>query len=65
MPTEYAFAAEACEALSIDRSTLTRWVTSGRIKPADKAPGLRGPYMFTRDEVQRVKDERDATRAAS
>ena len=30
--------ADACEALSIDRSTLSRWVQLGRIAPAMKAP---------------------------
>lgn len=48
--------AEAVEQLNIDRSTLTRWVVSGRIKPAHKNPGLRGAYVFDAAEVQRVRD---------
>lgn len=47
--------AEAVEQLNIDRSTLTRWVASGRIQPAQKLPGLRGAYLFNADEVERVK----------
>ena len=41
--------------LDIDRSTLTRWVTAGRIVPAFKAPGLRGAYFFTPDEIDRAR----------
>jgi len=47
--------ADACETLNIDRSTLSRWVASGRISPATKLPGIRGPFLFTRAEVERVK----------
>jgi len=47
--------AEASEELGIDRSTLSRWVAAGRIAPATKLPGIRGPFLFTRAEVQRVK----------
>jgi len=38
---------EVCDRLGIDRSTLTRWVQSGRIEAAQKLPGLRGAYLFT------------------
>ena len=49
-------AAETCAELGgIDRSTLTRWVQSGRITPARKLPGLTGAYLFDPTEVQRVK----------
>jgi len=48
--------AEASEELGIDRSTLSRWVAAGRIAPATKLPGIRGPFLFTRAEVQRVKE---------
>lgn len=46
---------EVCSILGIDRSTLTRWVASGLIQAAIKAPGLRGAYLFDPDEVERVK----------
>ena len=40
---------EACERLAIDRSTLTRWVQSGRIT------ALRAqPYVFTEAEVEQA-----------
>lgn len=54
--TDFMSSAEACELLSVDRSTLTRWVAAGLIRPAMKAPGLRGAYFFERAEVERVKE---------
>lgn len=51
--------AEACERLGIDRSTLTRWVQSGRIAAAGKLPGPRGAYLFDPSEVDRLQSEAD------
>ena len=56
-PATLLTSAEVCERLGIDRSTLSRWVQTGRIAPAMKAPGLRGAYFFTDAEVERVKAE--------
>ena len=47
--------AEVCDRLGIDRSTLSRWVASGRISPTTKLPGIRGAFLFTRAEIERVK----------
>jgi excisionase family DNA binding protein len=57
MPTtdDLLTSAEVCERLNIDRSTLSRWVAAGRIAPALKMPGLRGPFLFDPAEVDRVK----------
>ena len=46
--------AETCAALSIDRSTLSRWVAAGKITPALKLPGIRGAFMFDRADVERI-----------
>ena len=54
-PTDLLSSAEACERLAIDRSTLSRWVASGRIEPALKSPGVRGPFVFTAAEIERVQ----------
>lgn len=48
--------AEVCERLNIDRSTLSRWVASGRITPALKMPGIRGPFLFDPAEVERLAE---------
>lgn len=42
--------------LDIDRSTLSRWVASGRLVPAVKAPGLRGARFFTREAVEAARE---------
>lgn len=50
--TKMLTSAEACEQLNIDRSTLSRWVKSGRIETAHKFPGKRGGFLFTVDQVR-------------
>lgn len=54
---ELLTSAAVCKELHIDRSTLSRWVASDRIRPATKLPGIRGAFLFTADEVQRAKAE--------
>ena len=56
-PESLMTSAEVCGELHIDRSTLSRWVSVGRIAAAHKLPGLRGPFLFDRTEVERVKQE--------
>lgn len=47
--------AEACEELGIDRSTLTRWVKSGRLVPTRKLPGRTGAFLFSRSAIEAAK----------
>ncbi|HET6917187.1 MAG TPA: hypothetical protein VFH56_13930 [Acidimicrobiales bacterium] len=47
--------ATVAEELGCDVRTVHRKVAAGEITPLYKAPGLRGPYLFAPDEVQRVK----------
>lgn len=47
--------AEAAAELHVHRSTLTRMVQAGRIKPARRGTGIRGELLFRRAEVDRVK----------
>lgn len=54
---ELVTSAAVCEELRIDRSTLSRWVAAGRIEPVTKLPGIRGAFLFTRADVERVKAE--------
>lgn len=56
-PETLMTSAEVCDELHIDRSTLSRWVSVGRIVAAHKLPGIRGPFLFDRTEVDRVKEE--------
>jgi len=45
---------EAAAIIGVDTSTLSRWITQGKITPAKKIPGQTGGYIFTRAEVARV-----------
>lgn len=56
---------EAAERIGVERSTLSRWVASGRIVPLHKLPGKNGVVLFSPEEVDRVRDEYAETLAAS
>lgn len=46
MQTELIGTSEAAQRLGVDRSTVTRWVKSGRLMPAMTVPGYRGNFLF-------------------
>lgn len=47
--------AEVCKALhGIDRSTLSRWVSNGRITPVFRLPGRNGGMYFDPADVARL-----------
>lgn len=56
-------AREAEEILGVAQSTLQRWVKQGRINPVHQLPGLRGPYLFSRTDVEAFADSRKQARA--
>jgi len=56
MPQPLVPSKEACERLGIDRSTLMRWVAAGRITPALKGEGIRGPMWFNAADVDRLSE---------
>jgi excisionase family DNA binding protein len=49
--------AQAAEILRCSRRTIARMAEDGRLDPLLKFPGWRGGYLFTRAEVERVRDE--------
>lgn len=49
--------AEVCARLGIDRSTLSRWVAAGKIRPAYKLDGLRGAFLFRPSDVDRLASD--------
>lgn len=48
--------AETADYLGIDRSTLGRWVHSGRLKPAHVNPGQSGAVLFFATDVRDLED---------
>lgn len=47
--------AEAAAELNVHRSTLTRMVDAGKVKPAIRGEGIRGSMFFYRSEVEKAK----------
>lgn len=47
--------AEACALLGIDKSTLTRRVARGDIRPAGKLAGPNGALIFRRDVIEAAR----------
>jgi len=64
MTTELLGTAAAAEAIGIERSTLSRWVASGRMTPHMQLAGRTGAMLFTRSEVDRVAAAYQANDAA-
>lgn len=48
------------EMLSADRSTISRMVTRGRLEPALRMAGPRGPMLFHRSDVEALLAEAKA-----
>lgn len=55
---------EAAELLGVKRSTLTRWVQSGRLDEAMKLPGETGARLFRRSDIDRLAAELAAEAAS-
>lgn len=56
-PADLIATVDAADLLGIERSTLSRWVASGRIVPAMKLPGQTGSMLFDRSDVERLAAE--------
>lgn len=48
---------EAANRLGISVQTISRWVNEGKLTPALKAPGLRGPSFFRAEDVDALKGD--------
>lgn len=55
IPPNLVASAEVCAELNMDRSTLSRWVSAGKIAPAMKMPGRNGAMLFNRSDIERLK----------
>lgn len=54
---------EVATHFGVDASTVRKWVSDKKIQPEVTTPG--GQYRFTREEIERVKNSRQPTKAAS
>jgi excisionase family DNA binding protein len=54
--TDLITSAQASRIIGIHHSTVLKWVKAGRLTPAMKVPGLRGPMLFAREDVERLAD---------
>ena len=57
MPQDLIASKDVCLRLGKDRSTLSRWVAAGRIKPAYQLPGEKGAFLFAASDVERLERE--------
>lgn len=56
-PQQLIMAHDVAAMLGIDRTTVSRWRRSGRLKPALKLSGKYGAYLFDRKEVELLAAE--------
>ena len=47
--------AETAETLGKSKQTIARWVDEGTITPLKRLPGAHGSYLFSAEEVERVR----------
>ena len=46
---------EACQILQIDKSTLSRWVSAGKVNPLVKMPARNGAMVFARADIEALR----------
>ena len=56
-PEDEITIAEAVAIAGRDRSTIIRWISSGKLTPSRKLPGRTGAYLLYRDDVELVAAE--------
>lgn len=61
MPNDLIGSTEAARILSIDKATLSRWVTTGQLRAAYKLPAKNGAYFFNRADIETLAAERAAS----
>lgn len=54
---------KAAQILGVSHQTVQRFVTAGLLEPALKAPGKRGAFFFTVEEVNRLRTARQAQKS--
>lgn len=56
-PDDLLTTAEVAEILGKSVPTVNRWAVEGKLTPARKLPGLRGPHLFYRADVEALTED--------
>ncbi len=63
-PTDEITTRQALELLGLtEPSTISRYVSAGKLTPSRKLPGRTGAYMFWRHDILRLRAARDGSAA--
>lgn len=62
--SDFVGSEEASDICGVHRATFLRWVDAGLITPVHQLAGLTGAKMFSRQDVEQLRDDR-AKAAAS
>ena len=52
--TEIVVTADAAKRLGVSTRQVARMVADGKLTPSFKAPGIRGAYLFDREQIERI-----------
>lgn len=55
-PPDLITTAEVAQRVGKDVATIGRWAKAGILKPAFKLDGLRGAYLFHREDVEALQE---------
>lgn len=55
--TQFLSTAEVAELTGLHVATIGRWADSGKLAPVFKGKGLRGAYLFNREDVDALLEE--------
>jgi excisionase family DNA binding protein len=56
----YLTTAQVADRFGVNVRTVSRWVLRGRLRPATRAPGLRGAYLFHPDTIDKAQQRQEA-----
>lgn len=56
--TPFVTTAQIVKATGTTPATVTRWVAAEKLQPVHKGQGLRGAFLFDRDDVKAFLDQR-------
>ncbi len=55
-PSDLLTTGALAKAVGMERSTLVRWVQTGRVRPSSKLPGPTGAYLFSPSDAALIAE---------